>query len=257
MYKALTADDYRKHLGIPQRYEVDGFVAYGTFRSYPFEQFENALSKLKPDYKEVQLKHDSLAFLKAFAVDGRNYWIAKVYGSALLSEYLHLACIFGSKKNILVGSCGELKKGISSMELVIPTWSFAEESSAKAYIPAAEGKYWANKELSARLAKKLLDKYRIHKGPTTTCQAMMAETWEDIVKWSKAGFCGVEMEAATVFAVSQHFNVPAAAILRIADNLIEAETVLDTSYKNAGSLRRQVSQDILDTVVRELLINDK
>ena len=255
MYKALTADDYRKHLNIPQGYEVDGFVAYGTFRSYPFEQFENTLAKLKPDYKEIQLKHDFFASLKAFVVDGRNYWIAKVYGSAILSEYLHLACMLGSKKNILGGSCGGLKQGASSMELVVPTWSFAEESSAKAYMPAAEGKYWANEELSDRLSAKLSNGYRIHKGPTITCQAMMAETWEDIVKWSKEGFYGVEMEAATVFAVSQHFDVPAAAILRIGDNLIEAETVLDASYENAGSLRRQMSQDILDTITGELLVS--
>ena len=98
--------------------------------------------------------------MKAFAVDGRNYWIAKVYGSAILSEYLHLACLLGNKKNILVGSCGGLKQGASSMELVIPTWSFAEESSAKAYMPAAEGRYRANEELSGRLAAKLSNDYR-------------------------------------------------------------------------------------------------
>ncbi len=121
------------------------------------------------------------------------------------------------------------------MELVIPTWSFAEESSAKAYMPAAEGKYWANKELGDRLVDKLPDKYKIHKGPTTTCQAMMAETWEDIDKWSKQGFYGVEMEAATVFVVSRHFDVPAAAILRIGDNLIEAETVLASSSPHPPS----------------------
>ena len=61
MYKALTADDYRRHLNIPQEYEVDGFVAYGSFRSYPFEQLKMPLAKLKPDYKEIQLEHDFFA----------------------------------------------------------------------------------------------------------------------------------------------------------------------------------------------------
>ena len=58
-----------------------------------------------------------------------------------------------------------------------------------------------------------------------TCQAMLAETWEDICEWSSRGFYGVEMEASTVFAVSQHFKVPATAMLNIADNLIEKETI--------------------------------
>ena len=67
----------------------------------------------------------------------------------------------------------------------------------------------------------------------------MAETWGRYRQVVERRLLWVEMEAATVFAVSQHFNVPAAAVLRIGDNLIAAETVLDAGYKNAGSLRRQ------------------
>ena len=67
MYKALTGDDYRKHLNIPQGYEIDGFVAYGTFRSYPFEQFENALAKLKSrTIRKYNWKHRFLCFLEGF-----------------------------------------------------------------------------------------------------------------------------------------------------------------------------------------------
>ena len=82
---------------------------------------------------------------------------------------------------------------------------------------------------------------------------MLAEKWEDVEQWSTEGYAGVEMEAATVFSASKHFGVPAAAILRIGDNLIEEQTVMDINYENNQDLRRQVSQDAFDIIVEELL----
>lgn len=253
MYKSFTAVDYKRHLGLPEEYKLQGFMVYGTFRSYPFEQFEDSLKRLGVEYKKSKLEHDFFGSLVEFEVNSKKYWLAIAYGGAILSEYLHLACLFGSKKNILLGSCGGLKKGASSLELIIPEWSYADESSAKAYQPDAKGRYEANKQLSDKLAAKLSEKYTVHRGATVTYQAMMAETWEDIQNWSKQGYVGVEMEAATVFAASNHFNVPAAAILRIGDNLIEEETVMDVNYESTRDMRRQVSQDAFDVIVQELL----
>lgn len=253
MYKTFTAADYKKHMKLPDEYSIAGFMIYGTFRTYPFEQFEESLKHRKTEYRKTKLEHDFFNSLLEFEVEGKKYWIATAYGGALLSEYLHLACLFGSKKNILLGSCGGLKKGASSLELIVPDWSFANESSAKAYQPEANGKYLADKDLSDKLASKLSEKYKVHRGATVTYQAMMAETWEDIQSWSSQGFVGVEMEAATVFAASGHFKVPAAAVLRIGDNLIEEQTVMDVNYESTRDLRRQVSQDAFDVIVEELL----
>jgi purine-nucleoside phosphorylase len=161
--------------------------------------------------------------------------------------------MFGSKKNILLGSCGGLKHGAKSLDIIIPEWSYAEESSAKAYQPQANNKYHADETLSDKLANKLSETYTVHRGSTITYQAMLGETWEDITKWSREGYAGVEMEAATVFATSNHFQVPSAAILRIGDNLIEEETVLDINYENSRDLRRNVSKDTFNVALRELI----
>ena len=214
---------------------------------------KDALLRLGHKAEFSNIEHEFLNPILEFKINGKNYWFVIAYGGVLLSEYLHLACLFGSKKNILLGSCGGLKKGASSREILIPTWSFAEESSAKAYQPDGKNKYEANAELSERLAQKLEQKYKVHRGPTVTYQAMMAETWEDVLTWSERGFFGVEMEAATVFSTSNHFNVPAAAILIIGDNLIEKETVLDINYEKDKDLRRKASEDTFDVAVEELL----
>lgn len=253
MYKKLTADEYRKHLMLPDNYTIDGFVVYGTYKNHPFEQFEHSLKRLGFEYKKTKLEHDFFGSVMEFEVNGRKYWMAIAYGGALLSEYLHLACLFGSRQNILIGSCGGLKKGASSLEFVVPEWSAATESSASAYQPDTGGQYRADRQLSDKLAKALSEKHVVHRGPTVTFQAMLAETWDDVQNWADQDFAAVEMEAATVFAVSSHFNVPSAAMLMIGDNLIEEQTVVDINYENARAMRRQTAQDAFDVAVHALL----
>jgi uridine phosphorylase len=82
---------------------------------------------------------------------------------------------------------------------------------------------------------------------------MMAETFEDVTKWSEQGYLGVEMEAATVFAVSNHFAVPSGAILFVGDNLIRGESVFDESYKRSWHLREAVEAEQYRVAIAELL----
>lgn len=253
MYKKLTANDYRKHFRLPADYTIDGFIVYGTYKSHPFEQFEDSLKHLKREYEKTRLEHDFFGSLVEFTVEDKKYWIAVAYGGALLSEYLHLACLFGSKRNILIGSCGGLKNGAKSLEVVVPEWSAATESSASAYQPEANGQYSSDEALSEHLAALLSAEYKVHRGATVTFQAMLAETWDDIKNWERQGFVAVEMEAATVFAVSNHFDVPSAAILVIGDNLIEEQTVIEMSYEGTRFKRRQVAQDAFDAVLSILM----
>lgn len=253
MYKKLTAEDYRKHFKLPSDYKLDGFIVYGTYKKHPFEQFEDSIKRTGQEYTKTALDHEFFGSLLEFKVAGKRFWVAIAYGGALLSEYLHIACLFGSQVNILIGSCGGLKKGMKSLELIIPEWSRANESSAAAYEPNANSQYHSNKQLSDAIAEKLTKHHRIHRGATVTFQAMLAETWEDVLDWSNEGFIAVEMEAATVFAVSNHFEVPSAAILMIGDNLIEEQTVVDINYENSRDQRRAVAQTALDISLETLL----
>jgi purine-nucleoside phosphorylase len=253
MYRQFTAAEYRKHLKLPINYRVDGFLIYGTFRKFPYQQLEDSLKKQGYKYELSKIGDEYFDPVLTFKVMDKTYWFTIAYGGTMLSEYLHLASIFGSNKNILLGSCGGLKKGASTLDIIIPKWSHGDESSAKSYQPSNGGKHLANAAMSDRLAAKLSQKYVVHRGSTVTHQAMAGETWEDVLNWSKQGYFGVEMEASTVFAVSNHFNVPSSAILRIGDNLIEKETVMDINYESSRDLHRQVSQDIFDVAVEELL----
>jgi len=255
MYKSYTAKDYRKFLKLKDDYHVDGFIDYGTGLNVKFtlEQLTNSLKKLKVDYFISKLESEALGSISEIKVGDKIYWFTNAYGGAELSELLHFACIFGSHINIHLGSCGGLLKGSNSRDLIIPSWSYAEESSAKAYQPEADNKFWPNETLSNKFEDILSKNHVVHRGPTITYQAVLAQTMDDVLNWSKQGYYGVEMEAATVFSVSNHFKVPAVAVLMILDNLIEEETIMDTNFENSKSLRRQVSQSIFDVSVKELL----
>ena len=234
MYKSYSASDYKKFLKLPDNYCVDGFVCYGTshLKTFPIEQFENSLKMLTLKYKISKLESENLHSVKEIKVKGKTFWFTNAYGGAELSELLHWACLFGSKKNIHLGSCGGLVPNGKQLDLIIPIYSYGEESSAKTYQPDANNKYYSDKSLSKSLFKLLSKTHTVHTGPIVTCQATLAETFEGVQEWSNQGYSGVEMESATVFAVSNHFKVPSAAIVYIVDNLIKQETVLDKGFED-------------------------
>src|SRR5690606_14354141 len=113
---------------------------------------------------------------KELRIGDKVIWFAIGYGGAWLSEYLHWACLFGSKKNLLLGSCGGLKPGIKQGDFIVPEYSFSEESSARIY-NRESSLHYSDQEFSNRIAAKLSeDGSKVWAGPMVTCQAMIGET---------------------------------------------------------------------------------
>jgi purine-nucleoside phosphorylase len=259
MYKTFTADDYRNHHKLPEDYIVNGFIIFGTFHPGPYDQLRDELVKLniKVDYSRV-LEGPYFEPILEFTVGKKRYWFTVAYGGTMLSEWTHLACLFGSQVNVVIGSCGGLFKDADSPDIVVPTYAYADESATRMYEPEANHQHMSDENLNKRLIKKLEQEHKVWHGPTITCQAMMAETWDDIQKWSNEGYYAVEMEAATVFAVSNHFKVSSAALLVIGDNLVQEKTVLDVNYEAGGDTRQQIRREMLAEALQYLLdIRDK
>lgn len=254
MYSSFTAEQYREHLGFPKNYKVDATLCYGTL----FE--EKVLGQLDIAVKDLQLKaqisglpHPFLRFAKELKINDKTIWFAIGYGGAWLSEYLHWACLFGSQKTILLGSCGGLKSGMQQGDFIVPTESYGEESSVKIYNRKSCTQY-PEQAMSQRLTAQLTkDGSKVWRGPLVTCQGMIGETQDDITQWSKEGYVGVEMESSTVFAVSNHFNVPCAASLYVGDNLIEKHNNLSEDYAAEADLRKQNQLKQIKVALSELL----
>ena len=253
MYKTLLKEDLEKILGLPNGYCVDGVLSCGHYDvEKQIVRLEKSLNDAKISY-QIDRQIGYLQNIFEVRIGDRIYWFTVVYGGVTLSEYLHFACVFGSKKNIHIGSCGGLYPKINSVDFLIPTWSYGNESSTRFYDREdTDNIHYPNKELSSRIKSKL-DSEKVWEGPVMTCEAMLAETKEDVEKWSKEGYFGVEMETSTVFAVSNHFNVPSASLVYVTDNLIKGQVVGDKSHTQQKEFRHQKAQKMFDVAVEVLL----
>jgi len=254
VYKSFTAEQYKKHLDLPDDYTVDGVLCYGTLYEEKFIGIlQECLEELGIDAEPTMLANPFLRFARELKIGDKRLWFMIGYGGAWISEYIHWACQFGSKKNILVGSCGGLKLGMNQGDFIVPTSSYGLESSAMIY-DRETPMHKSDEQLSQSLAARLDDgQTKIWQGPMITCQGMIGETVEDVQQWSNDGYYGVEMEASTVFAVSDHFNVPTAASLYVGDNLIEQHTNMGEDFANESHIRGQKQRQQLKAAIAELL----
>ena len=254
MYKAFTAEEYKKHFLLPNNYSVEGLISYGAWDEDKHRnKIQKTLEELGISYM-TKIMDGFLFNVLELKINNKNYWFVVMYGGALLSEYVHLASLFGSKRNIHIGSCGGLYPKMEHLDLLIPTWSYGNESTTRMYDrEAVDFKHYSDKTLSKLLEKNLPKKYPIQKGPVISIQAMMGETWDDVKSWSDNGYYGVEMETATVFSVSKSFNIPSAALLYVSDNLIKGQTVGDESHTKQKDLREVVKDDVYKAGVLSLI----
>lgn len=255
MYRDISADQYREHLGFPANYKVDAMLCYGTlYEQRVLSQLTETLQELGLAAEINEMPHEFLRFAKEIKIGDKTIWFAIGYGGAWLSEYLHWACLFGSRKNILLGSCGGLKPGIKQGDFIVPESSFSEESSARIYNRESDV-HSPDKSLSDRVTSSLeRDGAKVWRGPMVTCQAMIGETLDDVKEWSSAGYYGVEMEASTVFAVSKHFNVPSVASLYVGDNLVEEHNNMSEEYAAEADTRKQNQVKQIKMALSELFL---
>lgn len=253
MYKSFTAEEYRKHFNLLPDYNVKGFMSYGAWdEESSFNRLKKTLDELGIVYVVRRLDY-FLSHIFELTVNQEIYWFTVMYGGAQLSEYTHLASLFGSKKNIHIGSCGGLYPEMNSLDLLIPSWSHGNESTTRAYESSAiDFRHYPDDILSKSIQSKIKG-HKVWNGPVVSNQAMMGESWEDVQSWSENGFYGVEMETATVFAVSHHFKVPSGALLYVSDNLIKGQTVNDESHAKQKENREEVKNEVYRIGLRTLL----
>lgn len=256
MYTSVNVETFKRRTGLPHEYTVDGLLASGTWDLYGktrhLPYLVAALKTLGVDTEVRQLQGEELGHGYEFIVDSKRYWFTPVMGTAVMSQYAHLASMLGSKKNLLMGVVGGLKPGIQAADFIIPTASRGNENALMYQRTQADLLFYPDAELSASL-KRRLGGTTVYEGVTNTCEVMFAETAEDVQAWSKAGYLGVEMEAAMLFALSNYFQVPSAALLYVADNLIEDITMFSDAHQTSKAARDTASRIKYEVAVAELL----
>ena len=258
MYIKYGADDYRRFLGFPDNYSVDGLLACGVWDLHAEEKhiphLIAALDAKKIQYKLTRFDKKDIGHGYELAIADKIYWFVPVMGTAVMSMYIHMASLFGSKRNILLGSVGGLAPGMKSGDFIIPTSSIGNDN-ARMYDRSNKSNVYKPDDILFNILKsKLIGNYKVWEGVTTTCEILLAETQDDINNWSKEGILGVEMEAAIFFAASKYFKIPAVSLLFAADNLIEDQSFLSDEYKKSKEKRNLIRQQQYE-IGLDLLIN--
>ncbi len=255
MYNSLTKSDWIAHLSLPEDYKVDAMLYYGWYNIPKYtKMFFDTLDKLNISYEKEELSYPFLYTISSLKIWNKRIRFSVNYGSTMISELVHIGCVLWSEKNILLWTCGWLGKNLQSWDIIIPPYTYGNESAIRMYNRTENYKQYSNIGLSGALKNRLLSQgIECFGGPLITCNGMLGETQEDIHWWSADGYYWVEMESATVFAVSNRFWVPASAMVFVSDNLIQNQLVGDETHKNQIGLRKEKHNLLMETAIKELL----
>lgn len=142
------------------------------------------------------------------------------FGGPLTSQLVHIYSKLGTKKIIHIGVGGGLQKNIEPGDVIVSESVLSLDSSAELYkIGSNHAKF--DDSLKEKVIKELNNRnLKYHMGKTVSYFDILLEKQEDLMELSNTGYIGVEMEAAAVGSVANHFGVPAISFFVISDNSI-------------------------------------
>lgn len=132
----------------------------------------------------------------------------------------------GVKKFIIFGSCGQLNSNVPKGAFIIPTEAYRDEGTSYHYMPASDFvKVETAEELSAIFEENNIKHY---KTKTWTTDALYRETVNKAKHMSENGCDVVEMECASIMAMSKLRNIKSYQFLYCDDTLESEEWQLRT-----------------------------
>lgn len=151
-----------------------------------------------------------------------TFFMAGVGGPMIAADIDDLVSV-GVKKVIIFGNCGVLDKNIEDCSIIIPIKAFRDEGTSQHYVPDSET-IELNKKYKDEF-KEVLNEYNFSytEGYTWTIDAIYRETPEKIKYFKEKGAVCVEMEGATIAAVTKRNKIDHFTFYYAGDNLDAVE----------------------------------
>lgn len=196
-------------------------VAVGVFSSHLFNDIVEKFSTNEVGYissanveRNVYIIKYKETLLTLFMAGVSSSWICADM------EELHAQ---GVEKFIIFGNCGVLDSSIEDCSIIIPTLAYRDEGASYHYIEESD-----TIEMNQKYRdefKEVLKEYNFNyvEGPTWTTDAFYRETVGKIKKYKELGVKTVEMEGATIAAVSKYLNTDYFTFYYAGDNLDAVE----------------------------------
>lgn len=208
----LTPKDVGKYAIVPgPRERADAIIA----------KMENPIKNFS--FMEYTMHTGDYQGIKLTTINGGRF----APDTAITTEILCNAQINGM---IRVGSCGALKADIKVGDLVIVTTALKGDGVTKYYveddfIPKTDENITQvlSDIASSSLQANGLIENAVHTGPCWTTDAILRETREHVGKAVDQGAIAVDMVTSAFLTICQLYNIPAAVILAVSDNVMTGE----------------------------------
>ncbi len=171
-------------------------------------------------------KHEHFGTLYSGYIGGRQIGYVRLPpGSVILEGVMRSLAMTRVDTIVSLGTCGALQPEIECGDIIVADAARAGDRLSAHYgfefgqlIPADAG-------LSASLTGFLQRRgQKVFRGPIVTTGAVFRETEELLAAWNKEGFLGVELEAASLFALASFLDMKAAMALLVTDSPVRNQT---------------------------------
>ena len=196
-------------------------VAVGVFSSHLYKDIIEKFSTKEVGYISGANLERNIYIIKYNGIL-ITFFMAGVSGPWLCAdmEELHAQ---GVEKFIIFGNCGVLDSSIEDCSIIIPTLAYREEGSSYHYVEDSDSIEMNPKYRDDFIS--ILNKYNFDyiEAPTWTTSAFYRETINKIKKYQELGVKTVEMEGATIAAVSKYLGTDYFTFYYAGDNLDSVE----------------------------------
>jgi DeoD family purine-nucleoside phosphorylase len=134
-----------------------------------------------------------------------------------------IVCNVQAKNIIRLGSCGALSEDIKVGDLILATGSIRGDGVTPYYV---DEKFQTSPSVQITEAlEKAAEKLgvKLHKGKVWSTDALLRETKELVEQKAQEGAIAVDMVSSTLLTIAQIYNVKAASILAVSDNVMTGE----------------------------------
>lgn len=169
------------------------------------------------------------------------------YGAARAVEPVHILGTCGTPLVVQIGSCGGLQPGVRTGDVVVSEAATIGEGASRYY--GGHGTAGPDPALVDRACSLLARRgVTVHRGPTVTTEALLAQPDPLVQAWADDGHLGVDLETSAVFSAAARFGMRAASLLFVWDELP------GRPWTAAFSRQEQAAQDVASRTVWEVAL---
>jgi len=180
------------------------------------------VARLAPNVREVS---ERIALIE---IDGSRVWYVFVLGGAMAATHAHHAAVLGARVILQLGTFGGLAAEGAVGDVLLPSEVIGRDGVSR---QLSRNRPIRPDPTLRGLLEEQLQAVGVtpRDGTLVSTTTIVLERPRDISRWVRAGYAGVEMEAAATLSTANHFGVPSAGALVLIDNVGSGHTVFALS----------------------------